>query len=157
MLHNHIARGALARLAVGTLALSLGPVLFGATAALAQTAATNAWVAPERRAHRPNPVPASAEAVARGRDLFQRECQGCHGKNGHGDGPKAGSLPTKPADLASARVQEQSDGALFWKITEGRGDMPDNNTALTEEERWTVIHYLRSLGGHPQTLVNTGP
>lgn len=144
MLRDHIASGALARLAFGTLALSLAPALFGATAAMAQTKASNTWIVPERRAHRPNPVPANVEAVSRGRAVFQRECEGCHGKSGHGDGPKAASLPTKPADLASTRVQEQTDGALFWKITEGRGDMPDNYT-LSEEERWSVIDYLRTL------------
>lgn len=156
MVRDHIESGSLARLALGALALALGPVLLGATPALAQTKASNAWVAPERRAQRPNPVPASAEAVARGRQLFHEKCESCHGKSGHGDGPDASSVDTKPADLAATRVQEQSDGALFWKITEGRGDMPDNRNALTDEERWTIIHYLRTLGGHAPMLVGTG-
>ena len=64
---------------------------------------------------------------------------------GGGDGPKAEDLDTKSSDLTASVVQAQSDGALFWKITEGRGDMPSARTDLTDEERWIVVHHLRSL------------
>jgi mono/diheme cytochrome c family protein len=97
---------------------------FAASPVHAQGPSDNAWVAPERAAHRSNMLPTSADAIKRGQALFQRECEQCHGKAGHGDGPQAHSLQPRPADLASERVQSQSDGALFWKITEGRGMMP---------------------------------
>jgi mono/diheme cytochrome c family protein len=105
------------------------------------------WVAPERSTHRVNPVPATTDVVARGRELFVRDCLQCHGKSGHGDGPQARSLETRPADLPSERVQSQSDGALFWKMTEGRGVMP--KATLSEKEKWTVIDYLRTLAPKP--------
>mgnify|MGYP002780394284 CR=1 FL=1 len=135
--------------------LMLAALLGGALAALfvspapaaaqAQSAgAQGEWTVPERRARRANPVVASAEVLARGREVYRRECESCHGRAGRGDGPKARELKSKVADLVSAHAQEQSDGALFYKITEGRGDMP-NGKALTEDERWSVIHYLRSL------------
>jgi mono/diheme cytochrome c family protein len=75
--------------------------------------------------------------------VFTRECEQCHGKAGHGDGPQAMSLKPRPADLASARVQSQTDGALFWKISEGRGMMP--KAAFGESDKWAVIDYLRTL------------
>lgn len=126
------------------------PVMFALIAmalatvpARGQGGAGNAWVAPERAAHRPNVLPATTDAVNRGRALFLRDCEQCHGKAGHGDGPQAMSLQPRPADLASARVQSQSDGALFWKMTQGRGMMP--RATLGEDEKWAVVNFLRTL------------
>jgi mono/diheme cytochrome c family protein len=42
-------------------------------------------------------------------------------------------------------VQQQSDGALFYKITEGRGPMPSFKTTLTEQQRWDVVNHIRTL------------
>lgn len=111
--------------------------------ARAQGPSGSQWVAPERASHRANPTPVTAEAVKRGYDLFKRDCEQCHGKAGHGDGPQSGSLQPRPADLATERVQQQSEGAIFWKITEGRGMMP--RAALNETDKWSVIAYLRTL------------
>jgi mono/diheme cytochrome c family protein len=41
-------------------------------------------------------------------------------------------------------VQEETDGALYWKISSGRGAMPPWRHLL-ESDRWAVVHYLRSL------------
>jgi mono/diheme cytochrome c family protein len=101
------------------------------------------WVAPERASHRENPLPPTADAVKRGHNLFHRDCEQCHGKTGHGDGPLGASLVPRPAYLASEQVQSQSDGAFFWKMTEGRGVMP--KAKLDENEKWAVIDYLRTL------------
>lgn len=116
-----------------------------ASVARAQAADGALWAAPERAAHRPNPVTATAAAVDRGHLLFKRDCELCHGTKGHGDGQMSYSLPLKPADLASARVQSQTDGALFWKLYEGRGVMPSTQSTLSDEERWSVIDYIRTL------------
>lgn len=107
------------------------------------------WVVPERRAKRRNPVPTGAAAISSGREVYRKECRSCHGMMGRGDGPKAAELDSRVPDMTSEKVQGQSDGALFWKITEGRGDMPSAKTALSEEERWMVVHYLRSLAKTP--------
>lgn len=123
--------------------LTLGASLAGVPPAQGQSAAD--WVAPERRARRPNPVAHSAAAVSQGRNIYLRDCQSCHGVSGRGDGVSAGVLSTKPADLTSPRVQSQSDGALFWKITEGRGEMPSAARTLTDDQRWMLVHYLRAL------------
>src|SRR5450759_5454954 len=83
------------------------------------------WVAPERAARQTDPTPPTTNNIKHGRALFQRECELCHGKAGHGDGMQAAYLqPPKPADLTSEKVQSQSDGAIFYKLTEGRGQMP---------------------------------
>src|SRR5512146_2456055 len=103
------------------------------------------WNAPERAAHRSNPVLATDAIVDRGQMLFHQSCELCHGPKGKGNGPMSTSLPIKPADLSSDHVQSQTDGALFWKILSGRGMMPSTQSTLSDEQRWAVIDYIRTL------------
>jgi mono/diheme cytochrome c family protein len=39
----------------------------------------------------------------------------------------------------------QSDGAIFWKMSEGNTPMPAFQETFTEEQRWQVVHYVRTL------------
>lgn len=50
------------------------------------------------------PVRADDRLVSEGRGLFVRHCASCHGAQGRGDGPIAGDLRTKPADLTRLRT-----------------------------------------------------
>ena len=117
------------------------------TAALAQdsTGATNEWVAPARAAKKKNPVEVNEASLAKGKAVYVKECASCHGDTGKGDGPAAKGLEKKPGDLASTKTLGQSDGALFWKITEGNKPMATYEKTLTEEDRWHVINYMRTL------------
>jgi mono/diheme cytochrome c family protein len=107
------------------------------------------WTAPETEARRPNPIRATIasneRSVAVGRRIYERRCAPCHGLGGRGDGPRARALPVPPAELASETVARQSDGALFWKISTGRRPMTSYRRELTEEERWSVVNYIRRL------------
>lgn len=127
------------------------PILIAITAAFtglgvfAQTAGKpTEWVAPSRAAKKPNPVPVSPASLAKGKTFYKAECASCHGDTGRGDGPKAGTLEQKPRDLATPAIVSQSDGSIFWKLTEGKAPMP-NYAKFSEEERWSVINYMRSL------------
>lgn len=126
-------------------ALILSCVAFAPAVVLGQRATGDPWVAPERAAQRTNPVPSDDGSVKSGRQLFERNCLKCHGKAGHGDGPQAQFLNPTPSDLTSEAARGESDGALFWKISEGRGLMP--KLKLNDKERWTLIRYLRALQG----------
>lgn len=122
-----------------------------ASAARAQSAHGGApWDAPERAAHRPNPVLATDAVVGRGHMIFHQTCELCHGPKGRGDGPMSSSMPVKPADLSSEHVQSQTDGALFWKVYAGRGMMPSTQATLNDEQRWAVIDYIRTLAAKRQ-------
>ena len=105
----------------------------------------DAWVAPTRAARKANPIPEDEKSVALGAKLYARECLSCHGAKGKGDGSAAGTLEKKPGDLSSPKLAEQSDGALYWKITEGRKPMPTFEKLLTDEERWHVVNFIRTL------------
>jgi mono/diheme cytochrome c family protein len=102
------------------------------------------WVAPDAEKAKKSPLPPSAKAVADGKKSAQVNCVSCHGASGKGDGAAAAALNPKPADWTSDRVQKETDGELFWKISNGRGAMPPWKH-LPENERWALIQYIRSL------------
>ena len=113
------------------------------------------WVAPNYAAKKQNPVPASKESIEAGRALFNQICFVCHGQSGKGDGPAAAScVPQKPADFTNPKVWEQTDGTLFWKISQGRGVMPKFEATLTPEQRWNAINFIRSNFGKGQQPKN---
>lgn len=103
------------------------------------------WVAPQSANALKNPVQRDQAAIAMGKTLFTAICFVCHGNEGKGDGINAANLERKPADLTSRLVQRQSDGALFWKISEGNPPMLTFKESLTEEQRWQLVHFLREL------------
>jgi mono/diheme cytochrome c family protein len=133
-----------------TVALTLAMLVaaFATAPASAQAPADDTWVAPERVSHRTNPLLPTADVLKHGKDVFHRDCEQCHGKAGHGDGPQSFSLEKHPADLSSAHVQAQPDGAIYWKMTEGRGVMP--KATLGDKDKWSVILYLRTLAAAHQ-------
>jgi mono/diheme cytochrome c family protein len=98
------------------------------------------WRAPAEAAARPNPLAQRSQLVAGGKKLFLRNCAECHNQDG------SGIVKKHAADLQLRVVQAQSDGALFWKITNGNPDrgMP-SFSKLPELERWQLVLYLHML------------
>jgi len=98
------------------------------------------WQAPAEAVARPNPLAQKPETTAGGKKLFLRNCVECHGATGTGLEKK------RAADLQLTAVQQQTDGALFWKITNGNTDrgMP-SFSRLPELQRWQLVLYLRTL------------
>lgn len=98
-----------------------------------------------------NPIPADEASIARGANLYEINCQMCHGATGEGTGPIAAFLVNfKPANLTSPVVQSKSDGSIFLTITNGlEGRMPPLNENLTVTERWDVVNYVRTLQAEP--------
>jgi len=126
-------------------------VTLALTAALFAEDLTTPWVAPGYASRKHNPISANKESVEAGKALFTQICFACHGTSGKGDGPAAAScLPQKPANFTNPKIWEQTDGALYWKISQGRGVMPKFEGALTPEQRWNVINYLRTTFGPVQ-------
>ncbi|CAM2067817.1 Cytochrome c [Sulfidibacter corallicola] len=108
--------------------------------------AQDAWVAPASAKTIQNPKAGDRQAsAAKGKKVFQQRCTVCHGSHGKGDGPGGKALTPKPANLTSARVQNQADGELFWKISNGRGPMVSWQLILPEDDRWNLVNFLRTL------------
>ena len=98
------------------------------------------WHAPHKAAMRRNPLPASTEITGGGQKLFLIHCAECHQADGRGMAEK------HSADLRHAIVQSQSDGALFWKITNGNlGRGMPSFSRLPEKQRWQLVLFLRTL------------
>ena len=90
--------------------------------------------------------PATVDSIAQGKGLFMQGCAICHGDRGRGDGTAAVALEASPRDLTDAEFMgSRTDGGLFKTITEGKNEMPSFEEAYTEEERWHIINYVRTL------------
>lgn len=99
----------------------------------------------------PNPVPAQVTSVDVGYDLYQANCAACHGVDGNGGGPLAGTTQVQPPSL-KAHLGQHSDGDLFYWITNGLpGGMPAWADKLSEQDRWNLVNYLRSINGQGPT------
>lgn len=108
-------------------------------------AQNNTWTAPDEADSYVNPLEHSERIIKAGMQIYQQLCAVCHGKKGLGDGITSASLEPKPANLTSDMVQDQSEGALFWKVSEGRPPMPGFKTQLSEKQIWALVIYMKSL------------
>jgi mono/diheme cytochrome c family protein len=104
------------------------------------------WPVPDKNAKMANPVKSDKESISAGKALWNLHCASCHGKTGLGDGSKAAQLKTQPQDLTTKAMQSQSDGSLFYKISEGREDMPSFKKKIPDaDDIWNVVNYMRTL------------
>ena len=96
------------------------------------------WVAPAGADRRPNPLASRPEAADGGAKTYSQRCTSCHGERGEGS--------SKAPTLTTADVQQQTDGALFWKISSGNAHagMPAFSM-LPEPQRWQLVLHLRLL------------
>jgi mono/diheme cytochrome c family protein len=107
----------------------------------------------------PQEPASSPESIARGAQLFQTmNCWSCHGKDGRGHGPSAATLtdssgyPITPFDFTSGSRFKcgDTDRDMFRDLMTGLDGtpMPSFAAALSAEQKWDVVHYIRSLSAH---------
>jgi len=128
-IRRHRRRDWLAGLGAIALGFSTGVWL------LAEPAYPTSYMAP--------PVPYSVVSIARGAKIYAQDCSVCHGRNGQGDGPAAGSLPIKPANLAE-HASNHRPGDLFWWIAHGKPGTPmlGFSPSLADADVWNAVQYL---------------
>jgi mono/diheme cytochrome c family protein len=111
----------------------------------------NTWELPEDADKTKNPTTATAESIAKGKELYMERTKGncvfCHGDTGAGNEANLAKLRRKPADLTNKeRMTAMTDGEVFWKVSKGiQGIMPAGEKRMSEEERWHVVNYVRTL------------
>ncbi len=96
-----------------------------------------------------NPYPITDEGLERGKELYDIYCGICHGKKGDGMGFLAredgGKYPVAPANLLLPMFVDGSNGQYYHTIMYGKNKMGAYTEKIGYEERWQVIHYIRSL------------
>jgi mono/diheme cytochrome c family protein len=115
--------------------------LSGIVAVVLLVAADGGWLkhVPEADRKRVNPLAGQADAIAGGARIFDDHCAKCHGEDAMGHG--------KRPSLRSERVQQATDGEIFWLLKNGNlGKGMPTWAALPEPMRWQVIAYVKSLG-----------
>jgi mono/diheme cytochrome c family protein len=108
------------------------------------------WTAPESTNQLKNPVADDPQAPLEGKKLFESMCMICHGEGGKGNGQASVALDPRPANFLAPDKKAESDGSLYWKMTEGRppdlnSPMASYKTLLTDKQRWQIVTYIRKL------------
>ena len=112
----------------------------------AHPGAQEVWEVPDEARAMENPVALTDEALAAGEQAYGARCASCHGDAGKGDGKATRFIKPAPADISTVEARDRmTDGEIFFKITEGKKPMPGMARTLSDEERWQVVHYLRTL------------
>ncbi len=92
-----------------------------------------------------SPLPATPDHVAHGKALFEINCATCHGATGEGNGPTAYQPIIPPANLTAGQPTERTDGYIYETIRGGGIVMPAYGDAMSANERWEVVLFVRSL------------
>lgn len=107
-------------------------------AAAVGTAAAHEWKAPEEVAELRNPMSVKEDTVTTGETLYRQHCNYCHGDDMRGMTAESAGLSTAAPDLIR-NLKMHSEGGFFWKIREGRDDMPAFKETLTDDEIWSIV------------------
>ena len=107
--------------------------------------AQDLWLAPKESKNVPNPLKSSGVSKEKGKTLYNKLCWTCHGKLGDGKGPAGKGLRPAPKSFSTDVVQNQKDGELFWKISNGKGMMAPYKHSLKESQIWDLVNYIRSF------------
>lgn len=92
-----------------------------------------------------NPLEASEETLARGRERFAIYCSPCHGIHAVGQGTVAVRGKIRVANLLDERVRGMADGKIFEVISRGSGLMPAHDYLVSVRDRWTIVAWVREL------------
>lgn len=112
------------------------------------------WLVPEADAAIANPSPYTLENVKAGKELYMVNCKSCHGDPGKNN-PLA--LVPLPVDIASERMHMNTQGEMFYKISNGRGVMSAFKSVLSEDERWKVINFIMNYKPGGEVLLVEAP
>lgn len=112
---------------------------------------------------RTNPFPITEKGLAQGKELYNIYCGVCHGEKGDGAGylvrdpdpakaDPGGKYPAAPANFLLDTFLVSSNGRFYHSIMYGKNVMGSYKDKLNFEERWQVIHYIRSLQAASKNL-----
>ena len=129
-------------------------LLFVLVVFLAQQGMAQEWLVPEDQKNIENPSAYNLSNVQKGKDLYIKNCKSCHGDAGKHNGLP---LVPPPPDITSEQMQANTQGELFYKITHGRGGMPQFETTISEDDRWRLVNYIHNYNPDVEPVLVEAP
>jgi len=100
---------------------------------------------PAQTTDRVNPVKPTEESLSKGKKLYGIDCAMCHGKDGDGKGDMASDVKNVTDFTNPDALKNSTDGALFYVIRNGKGEMPPEGDRAKDNDIWNLVNYIRSL------------
>lgn len=112
------------------------------------------WETPADKKNTANPLEYNLANVKKGKDLYYQNCKSCHGDPG-----KNNALPLvpPPVDITSEKMQKNTEGELYYKISNGRGGMPQFQATISEDDRWRIVNYIMNFNPTREPLLVSAP
>ena len=112
------------------------------------------WTVPADQKNVVNPQTYNLENVKKGKDLFIKNCKSCHGDPG-----KNNVLPLvpPPVDITSEKMHKNTEGEIFYKITNGRGAMPQFKATISDDDRWRLVNYIMNFDPKREPVLVSAP
>lgn len=87
------------------------------------------------------------DVVAEGKHYYDIYCAVCHGVAGDGKGfiVTEGKYTAAPPSYFDAAYLAMTEGTMFHSVSYGRNAMQSYAYALSKEERWKVITYVKKM------------
>jgi mono/diheme cytochrome c family protein len=101
------------------------------------------WTAPAWTDSLYNPYNLEPLTLPQAQEVYNLKCIRCHG--GQGQGYPLEHTDQEVPNFKQEWFKSQSDGAIYWKIGEGRGLMPSYKSRLSDEQLWQLVEYVRDL------------
>lgn len=109
-----------------------------------ECAMAHGWMAPKEFSKITNPIIYDGASIARGKEIYLKNCAACHGDKGKGLKAEDLNFKKSPPNLLK-RLATHSGGDFFWKIQEGRGEMPSFKDDIEEKDIWDIINFLKAV------------
>lgn len=108
------------------------------------------WVVPADQKDLENPQSYNLSNVKKGKELYIKNCKSCHGDPG-----KNNVLPLvpPPVDITSERMQKNTEGEIFYKISNGRGAMPQFKATISDDDRWRIVNFISNYNPKKEPLL----
>jgi len=112
------------------------------------------WVVPADQKNSVNPQEYNLANVKKGKELYLKNCKSCHGDPG-----KNNVLPLvpPPVDFASEKMHKNTEGEMYYKITNGRGAMPQFKATISDDDRWRLVDFIMNFSPKKQPLLVSAP
>jgi mono/diheme cytochrome c family protein len=112
------------------------------------------WEVPADQKDIKNPLEYNLANVKKGKELFYQNCKSCHGDPG-----KNNVLPLvpPPVDIASEKMQKNSEGEIYYKISTGRAGMPQFKATISDDDKWRIVNFIMNFNPARQALLIDAP